>query len=352
MQEKQKVQEDVIHSVLALYGLDAAFCEQREYIDYNEGNLVKIILSVLLESGKRVVIKILRESDALLEERNVLEKQSAFSELMRQNGVETPLRYAANGNYCTEYVYNGLPCNVTVEDWCGEEITAIDVETSYKIGALMARMHRISLKNRAEIGCGTLFSAAYRNDVDVFESFCRIGENENLDQTLVIRIKELREEKLAKLRSVWSSLPKAAVQGDVSVNNLVRKDGKLHIFDYNNAGDEVLVSDLVMEGLLTAYEMELPEGTDKNVREVLFPAFLNGYLSVRRLSKEESSAAWDIYTLYRSLWFTKIVYNEDSLEKLVERKDYEAANRLLRQMYADITESNDGRFEKGTTDLA
>jgi len=101
-----------------------------------------------------------------------------------------------------------------------------------------------------------------------------------------------------------------------------------------------------MEGLLTAYEMDLPEGSDQSCREQFFPAMLNGYLSIRRLSEEEANTAWTVYTLYHSLWFTRVVYNDNSLEKLVEKKDYLSANRLLTQMLRDMTESDDGRFRK------
>ncbi|MBQ7378868.1 MAG: hypothetical protein IJW70_04220 [Clostridia bacterium] len=349
MAEKQKVQESVIHSVLALYGLDTAFCEQREYITYNRehgDNLVKIILSVLLENGKRVVVKILHEQDDLLKDRAKIEKQSAFSEFMRQTGIRTPKRYMANGRYCNEYIYNDLPCNVTVEDWCGDEIMEINTDIAYKIGELMARMHILSLENKCEIGCNTLFSAVYRNDVDAFPDFCEIGKNENLDQTIIEQIKKLHDEKLDTIRAIWERLPMAAVQGDISINNLVYKEDELVVFDYNNAGDEVLISDLVLEGLLTAYEMDLPEGTDQSYRERLFPALLNGYLSIRKLNEEEANTAWIVYTLYHSLWFSKVVYNDDSLEKLVEKEDYAAANRLLKQMLADMTEADDGRFQK------
>lgn len=346
--EKQKVQENVIHSILELYGLDAPLSQQKEYVNYNGengDNLVKIILSVVLENGKHVVMKILREQEDLLKDREKIEKQSAFSEFLRQNGIDTPRRYMTNGRYCNEYVFNNLACNVTVEDWCGEEITEINAEIAYKIGELMARIHTISLKNKCKIGCGTLFSAAYWNDVDVFPQFCKLAKNENLNQTVVEQIIKLHDQKLQAIRNVWDSLPTAAVQGDMSINNLVDKDG-LAIFDYNNAGDEVLISDLVMEGLLTAYEMDLPDGSDESCREQLFPAMLNGYLSIRKLSETEAYAAWDVYTLYHSLWFTRVVYNDNSLEKLIAKQNYAAANQLLLQMLADISQSYDGRFRK------
>lgn len=350
MEETQKrVQEAIIHAILAQYGLDAAFSEQKEYIGYSGEHgdkLVKMILPVLLENGKRVVIKILREDD-LLADRDKIERQSAFSEFMRQKGIQTPMRYMANGRYCNECIYNDLPCNVTVEDWCGEEITEIDTDISYRIGELMARMHVISLENKCELGCGTLFSAAYWNDVDAFPRFCALGKNERLDQSVVAQIRKLHDEKLETIRAAWDRLPRAAVQGDISINNLVDGEDGLIVFDYNNAGDEVLISDLVMEGLLTAYERDLPAGADKSQREALFPAFLRGYLSVRSLSEEEANTAWTVYTLYHALWFTRVVYHDDSLEKLLGKEDYTAANRLLAQMLADLTERDDGRFRGG-----
>lgn len=346
---EERAEGSIIRSILELYGLDTAFSEQREYINYNKehgDDFVKVILSVLLENEKRVVIKIIREQEELLKERSKIEKQSAFSELMRQKGIKTPMRYMANGKYCNECNYNGILCNVTVEDWCGEEIKEINTDVSYKIGELLARMHILSLENKCEIGCGTLFSAAYWNDVDSFPKFCEIGENEHLDQTIVTQIKKLHDEKVDAIRAIWDRLPKTAVQGDISINNLVYGDDELIVFDYNNSGDEVLISDLVMEGLLTAYEMDLPEGADKSCREEIFPAMLNGYLSIRTLSEEEANTAWIIYTLYHSLWFSRVVYNEDSLEKLVEKEDYTAANRLLNQMLVDMAESDDGRFRR------
>ncbi len=349
MRDKKKFPESDIKAVLKLYGFDTHFSEQKEYINYHDeyGWKVKVVLSVLLENRKRVVLKIVNiEGDNLLENRERIENQSAFSEFMRQSGIITPKCYMSNGRYCNEYVYNNLPCNVTVEDWCGEEIKKINTEISYKIGELMARMHILSLNNNYEIGCRTLFSAAHQNDVDAYEDFCKICENERLDQVVIEQIKKHRNEKLEAIQSVWDKLPKAAVQGDISINNLVYGKDVLTVFDYNNAGDVVLVSDLVLEGLLTAYEMELPKGIDQSIREQFFPALLKGYLSHRELSEEEADVAWIVYTLYHSLWFSRIKYNEDSLEKLVKKEDYLAANRLLVQMLADMTESDDGRFRK------
>ena len=342
---EQKIEKEVMEGILHRYGFTGNVTEQKSYIHAVEENgWMKLIFRVTLEDGAMLVIKILHEDDDPAAELSKMESQSRFSEQMRSCGIRTPKRYRTEGRYCAELLFKECPCVVTVEDWCGEEITEITADIAFEIGELMARMHLHSLEHGCVIGHRTLFSAAYWNDVDVFPEFCEITKDERLDQDIAAQIKSLREEKLGRIRALWGSLPKAAVQGDISINNLVHDDDGLIVFDYNNAGDEVLISDLVMEGLLTAYEMDLPSGTPNSYREQLFPALLKGYLSVRSLSEAEADTAWEVYTLYHGLWFTRIVYNEDSLDSLVKKGDYEAANRLLKQMLTDMQAADDGRF--------
>lgn len=341
------IETEVIAQLLTRYGFDPAFTAQKSFIHAIEAEgWMKLIFRVTLADGRMLVLKILHETEDHAAEMAKVERQSAFSEAMRAHGISTPARYQADGRYCSEFTYRDQPCIVTVEDWCGEEIREITPDIACQIGTLMARMHTLSLENQCSIGCGTLFSAAYWNDVDQFERFCELTQDENLDQEVATLIKVLHDEKLAKLRAVWDMLPKAAVQGEISVNNLVLTADGLTVFDYNNAGDEVLISDLVMECLLTAYEMDLPEGVPPSARAELFPAFLRGYLSVRPLSEAESAAAWEAYTMYHALWFTRLVYNDDSLAVFVAKGEYDAANCLLRQMLADIQEADDGRFRR------
>ena len=353
--EKQ-IEIEVIKDILHGYGIDGEIVGQEPYIHYigkddEEAEVieaVKLIFGITLDNGRRLVVKILNEDGGHLENGRKIESQSAFSEFLRGRGVKTPTRYSSGGAYCTEYVYRDVLCNVTVEDWCGEEIREITPDIAHRIGVLMARMHTLSLDGECKVGCGTLFSAAHWNDVDAFPEFCKLCEDERLDAAVTSELKRLHDEKLERIRSVWDTLPKAAVQGDVSINNLVDGADGLIVFDYNNAGDEVLVSDLVMEGLLTAYEMDLPEGVSAETRGALFDALLRGYLSVRPLNEAESRAAWDIYTMYNSLWFTRVVYSDGSLQKLVEQGDYASANALLRRMLADMTAEDDGRFTAKT----
>lgn len=337
-------------AVLAQFGFAASVGEPTVFLhEEDEDGYFKHIIGVTTADGRRLVLKLVHEYfdgklPALSSQREIVEKQCAFASFLRENGVLTPNYYRADGHFCMETVCSGVPCTVTVEDDCGEEIREITEPLAFRIGTLVAEIHTLSLAHGYRIGRGTLFSAAEQNDVDCMDRFRELASSEGIDPSLSAQIETWIERKRAMLTAEWDALPKSAVQGDISINNLIDTPDGLLVFDYNNAGDVVLVSDLVLEGLLTAYEMDLPENTPASVRERLFPAFLNGYLSVRELTEAEQRIGWEIYTLYHALWFSRIVYNEDSLEKLLQRGDFEGANALLRRMLKEITEPDDGRF--------
>lgn len=333
-----------INTILHRYGLPETVIQTESYIDQIENDWVKLIFAVTLLGGKKLVIKLLHEKGSPSADRNIVEQQSRFSEAMRTWGILTPKRYKTGVDYCSQLPFRGILCNVTVEDYCGQEVKYINSSLACEIGRLMARMHRLSLDSDLKIGCGTLFSAAYENDVDVYDRLCQLCATNGIDQETFAQIKHLREEKLTRIRSVWDKLPRCAVQGDISINNLVCDGDRLYVFDYNNAGDEVLVGDFVLEGLLTAFEMDLPEGMPESCREQIFTAFIQGYLSVRPLTPAEQAVVWDIYTLWHGLWFTRIVYHEHSLEAAIKRGDITAANACLAGMLKDMTQANDGRF--------
>lgn len=335
------LEHSIIRDTLSQYGFTEEILGTEYYIDYRETDLsyAKHILKVIFDKRAPLVMKFTHELP-----HDVIERQSRFAEHLRARGIPTPRRYRCGDMYCVRRLFDGLALDVTVEDWCGEELKTIDPHSACLIGELMARIHRISLADECRIGAATLFSAAEKNDVNRYDRFEALCGNERLDQALVRRICALYQEKLARLTDKWPSLPVCAVQGDVSINNLHLGSGGLVIFDFNNAGDVVPVSDAILEGLLTAYEMELAGGLGDADRPELFRAFLRGYRSVRTFTPEELDVAWDIYTLYNGLWFTRITFSENSLDKLLERGEYEQANRLLTRIYADMTETESPLF--------
>ena len=340
--EIQDAVRNVLHSFVP--GMEPMKLEP--YLVADQTGYRKFIVGIEGKEGRQVVVKLVHEDEEIEAEREKIECQSVFSEHLRMNGIRTPEKYTANGRYCILIETAGGPLCALAEDYCGKEITEISEPLAYRIGALLAQIHVISLREGFSIGCGTLFGAAVKNDVNAFSRFCSLCEDTRLDTDAVSRIKALYQKKMNYLREVWNKLPRAATQGDISINNLVDLGDSLAVFDYNNAGDEVLVSDMVLEGLLTAYEMDLPVNTREEVPQRLFMAFWEGYRSKRQLTEEEEETAWVIYVLYDSLWFTKIVYNENSLEKMLEAGDADGANRKLSRILADLERENDGRFRE------
>lgn len=326
-------------NVLELYNIKENIRDFKFFINnYNNKTLeMKAIIKVEFNNRSPLVVKFVKENN---HPQDLIERQSIFSEYLRSQSVLTPKRYMSGESYCIKFELDNIWLDVTVEDYFGEEIKTIDLNLSYKIGKLMGKLHRISEKGNCHIGNSTIFNVVGYNEVSGFDRFVELGESNKIDSVMYKKIKKIYKAKLEKVRIVWDKLPKYATQGDFSINNLTKTGEEIGIFDYNIAGDETLVGDMVLEGLLTANEMDLtPELTDKN-REELFMSFLKGYTQERPLTDDEKNIFCDIYSISSALWFTKILYNENSLTKLVECNKYDKVNLLLQEIYNMLCKDN------------
>ncbi len=338
------ISSSTLASVLRRYGFRSPVTAQETYLHYVDAATAKLVVGVTLADGRCLVIKLFRDTEDFSEQGAITETQSAFSELLRTSGISTPKRYRAHDRYCTLTELDGIPYHTTLEDWCGHELTEIRPAVAHDLGILLAQMHLVALNSGLCIGRGTIFGEAPNNDHDAYPDFCRLAENTHLDASFTEQIQALYTQKAARVHALWDTLPQAATQGDLSVNNLVlHDDGTITVFDYNIAGDEVLVSDLVLEGLFLAYQMDIPPDAPADYRETIFPAFYDGYLSVRPLTAPEREVAWALFTMYHSLWATVT----DALESLVTSGRYAEANAHLARILADLSAPDDGRFAIG-----
>lgn len=327
---------EMIHEILPLYKIEGQVSAIHDFIHYYDEKSaeVKIVSKVEFTDRCPLVVKITKENEHPFHK---IESQCGFSEYIRSQGVLTPKRYTSDGKYCVRYQLNNLVVGVTVEDFLGEELKAIDFTLSNKIGQLQGKIHRISEDGKCLIGSNTIFDFCGYNEVSGYETFCELGEAGKIDSAMYLKIKGLYWERFERVRKVWDRLPRFATQGDISINNLSMIDGNLGIFDYNIAGDETLIGDMVLEGLLTANEMELAEGVTDNDRIELFRRFVEGYQTKRSLSNDEINVFGDIYAISSAFWFTKIKYNENALEKLVERKETDQVGKLLEGIYSELS---------------
>ncbi|GKV70132.1 hypothetical protein NCCP2716_26300 [Sporosarcina sp. NCCP-2716] len=338
-----EIQSETIDHILAQFGLTGHVSKVHKFIDYYDevSKEVKIIAKVEFADRAPLIMKILRESEHPM---SVVESQSAFSEYIRSQGIRTARRYASDGHYCLPFKLTDLDVWITVEEDLGEEIQAIDFRLASQIGQLLGKIHAVSEKGSCLIGRDTIFNFLGYNEVSGYDVFCELGETGNLNPDLFQRIQALYKEKLDCVKRQWKELPRFATQGDMSINNLTCNGGDLGIFDFNIAGDATLVADMVLQGLLTANEMPLAEGTGDDDRPELFMQFVQGYCSERELSKKEKQVVGEIQALSAAFWFTTIRYNDDSLEQLVERHEQESVTARLKEIYNALRQTNLGIF--------
>lgn len=300
-----------------------------------ENSKAKVIIKVELSDDKAYIIKFILDNETT---HNLIEEQSIFSECMRLNGINTPKRLKNKGKHCTIIPVEGLRYDVTVEEYLGEELTFINSNIVQEIANLMAKMHTISQENNCHIRGNTIWNIfCDKSDISRgFKSFCEYRHNSDYDWSLYNTdlyqsIIDLYEQRLSRLKSIWHKLPCYATQGDYSINNLAFKDGRVKgIFDYNIAGDEALVSDMIIEGLFVSYEMDLDNCLIDDDKDRLFKLFVKTYMQCRKLTQIEIKVMNDIYAVVFPFWWTRIIFDsKKSLRKYLEENNTKKVNEFL-----------------------
>ncbi len=114
-------------------------------------------------------------------------------------------------------------------------------------------MHKTALAMELHLPYSTIFEPMGRNEVNALPLFSQWIQQGRLDCWINLVRQSVRERirTEAALDWVWDSLPHAACQGDLSLGNLgCTAEGDLIIFDYNIAGEAVMVSDMILEGVI------------------------------------------------------------------------------------------------------
>ena len=211
------------------------------------------------------------------------------------------------------------------------EIRAVDADIAAKAGILLARMHTIAEAADFHVDNRVLFDPLADNDL--FEPaafFCHEELLRSADGGLFEKIRKLYERYLAEIRRVQE--PGYAVQGDFSNNNLFLADhGDIGIFDFNRCGDSCLFFDAVMQGIYTARLMDYPGHLATHAEEIILPAFLKGYHSVRPFTEKQQEAYPFLHALATAFWRMDLRWADHSLAKAAEKADQKA----LRQ-WSDI----------------
>ena len=332
---KIEITNEILQKILLRYGIFDNIIRFSHIIESqnNEKGYIKFVTSVKTENW-HYIVKLLRRDSF----KRTIEEQSAFSEYLRANGIPTAKRYKSGNNYRTDFRIGEYILSVTVEDYIGEEITILTVPLAYKIGELLARMHNISERGDCHIHRGhTIFNITTENDALCYDMLLSYAHKGKIDKGVFTRIRREHSRIMKAIRKGFEGLPVYASQGDLSVNNLTLIDGEVAVFDYNICGDMPLLSDMILEGLLIAHEMEREDGltVDTAYRE-----FERGYFSRRPLSKREQEIYTIAHDYAEAVWFSKLIagYNKrgDSFDELTNAGDTNGAACVIEKIARDL----------------
>ena len=154
--------------ILADFGVQApaaAFSELQRY-HYEDSDPdsreVRLIVKVAPENEKPLVVRFKNESDVTLD---LVEAQSRFAALLRQNGVETPRLLQTEGSFARWYALGGYDVIVTAEQFVAGELRVVDEAVAEETGALLAETHSIAERADFHVQNPVLFDPLRDNDL-------------------------------------------------------------------------------------------------------------------------------------------------------------------------------------------
>lgn len=202
----------------------------------------------------------------------------------------------------------------------GEIIETITDTELVEIGSLLGVQHYISQQLSTPFNTATSWSLFGGNQTDNLGDY---DENELsfLDfkthfkaYSIFSKIEFLYNEYRQSLKQVWSSLPQGAVQGDFCYYNMLKQpNGKLAIYDFNLAGNEVYLNECIAVGVYHAWHV--PYKGNLNAIE-RFKLFFESYITERPLNSLEQTYAAKTKSIIRAFRFDRV---EDGI--LLENKE-------------------------------
>lgn len=329
---------DLVLKDFCIIGKCTEFSELQRYYYEKDDPLsteVRLIIKVVLDNGGELVVRFKNEKDVTLD---IINDQSRFAKLLRNNGIETPKVYSSNGHFARLYQFGNYAVIVTIEEFVYGELTEIDAETSEKIGCLLAHMHNIAESKAFHIKNDVLFNPLKTNDLFSFESFTALKDPlVFIDHTLYDEIIDLYSDHIKKVR-IFENEPQYAVQGDISDCNLYRTaSGEIGVFDFNRCGDNVPYYDAVMQAVFEARLMAYPNDIAENPETKILPAFLTGYHRLRPFTDKQIEVYPYLYAIISAFWSGDIIWDDNSLTNAVKNNDQNEALKWMKKIRSRLT---------------
>ncbi|WP_439874544.1 phosphotransferase enzyme family protein [Bacillus mycoides] len=305
----------------------------------------KDILIACSTTTYKLLIRLYRDSFTTIEG---LQTQGELCHAFIKNGIPVSKRFQTTGGhyYLPAHSFE-IPFPITVEEWLpGREMEDQEVTKSllHTLGRLLGTTHAVSEKHHIHFDYGTywgMFGGNTSDEPGIYDDIELEANNLKkclqesvINQTLVDEVFTVFNEKRKQLYKVWSELPKGAVQGDLSPNNILLDDNGAFqsLIDFNIAGNEVFINHLAGEGIFLAYELM---GDDK---DECFYEFLSAYMKERPLSKLEKETLSLIIQVVRPFRFRRT----QKVIQLMNEKRFTAVERELSTMLDLLQHEKEG----------
>lgn len=332
------ITDNDIQAALAAFGMNYDITGKSELLRYDckpeelFRREFKLILRLDLAGRSPVVLKIYGGDER--DKEDAVESMCRFSEILRENGFETPRHYMSGGKFAITREFDGCLLTVTLEDFVENEIKRVNEHTAYLTGRQLARTHDISEKNDCHVKNEVIFDFFAANDLfDVDEFRGLAGKLPEKEKERAVKLIHFADDIYAKLAPIRFR-PKYAVQGDISdCNTYLTPDGNIGFFDYNCAGENILFADAVMQGWFEAHLMDYGTELTDEMSDRIAREFFRGYREVRPFTDEETAVLPGMYALISA--FAK-GNNRYAMTNAVKEQDTAKIDELLDIMEREI----------------
>lgn len=238
-------------------------------IEKLDGGWANSNYKLVLKNNTKLVLKIWNEQNK--DQVNYLLKITSY---LANSGFPTPAPIVFdNGDFLI--IRDNLPW--TILPFIEGNWLKSDYESLFTLARIQAEMHLITpptyLKNDFSMG------------LSLFEKLFEIADNNNEWNDFLLLLKSSKS-----LYQNIENLPRGIIHGDLFPDNVICKNNSISILDFEEVCNDVLVFDLMMTFVGFGWENGEPI-------EERWNAILDGYQSVRKLSKEEISALPDLHKL-------------------------------------------------------
>ncbi|MCM3758383.1 hypothetical protein M3197_13010 [Sporosarcina aquimarina] len=266
----------------------------------------------ILRSGERLLAKVTAESLYLLkgERADVLYWVACcgYAQLLVERDMNVA-RYVQTTSGLRVHEEDGFVFTLEKE-LSGHELTNITDELLSEIGRLLGKQHIISAQFKSPFTTGTSWSMfggnATENLGDYDENELSFLEFKNCCEShpLYEAIESLYLEYRRVLQKAWAQLPQGAVQGDFCYYNMVREEsGKLGIYDFNLAGNEVYLNEAIAVAVYHAWHAPY---TGELTEEKRFQLLLETYTFERPFSEQEQVLVLILKSVIRAFRYDRV----------------------------------------------